>query len=124
MLGISKDKLKGVRMLLMGEGTLPPPRMLSEKPKVKYNQAKACWCQLFKLCQRPNATTRLFPVNISYPVVWEDYFVPWFKQTLPHLVDEMPCFGWFMAARHNTDFKDVKNRPMHHHCRCLDCANV
>ena len=122
--GISKDKLKGVRLLLQGAGTLPAPRTRVENPKVKYHQCKAFWRGFFKLCQRPNAHTRLFPANISYPCVYEDYFSPWFKKTLPDSADDMPCLGWLMAARRDDEFKDVKNRAKHFHCRCQECANL
>jgi hypothetical protein len=122
--GISKDKLKGVRRLLVGEGTIPAPRVRPERPCIKYSWGLAFWEEFFKMCQRPNDTTRLFPVNNSYPAIYEDYFTPWFKTTLPDQLDEMPCLGWVMAARHDPRFSDVKNRPKHHHCRCQECANL
>ena len=123
--GISKSKMGKVRDLLRDENKeLPPPPTRPERPRVKYTQCKTFWKCFFKNCQRPNAHTRLFPVNASYPCIYEDYFEPWFKQTLPDSVDDMPCLGWLNAARHDEEFKDVKNRPKHHHCRCETCANL
>ena len=122
--GVSKDKMKGVRRLIAGEGTIAAPRVREERPQIKFAWCKCFWFQFFKLCQRPNATTRLFPVNQSYPTIYEDFFQPWFKHTLPAHVVDMPCLGWLIAARHDPMFGDVKNRPKHHHCRCLVCANL
>lgn len=126
LFGVSKDKLKGVRALLKGEGTVPPPRVRLERPRVKYAQCKVFWKDFFKNCQRPNKEIRLFPVNASYNVVYEDYFVPWFQKVYPEHSrnGDRPCLGWFMSARHDPDFKDVKNRAKHHHARCEDCANL
>jgi hypothetical protein len=123
--GISRDKLKGVRILLRGEsGALPAPRLGPERPRVKYAQCMAFWKSFFKLCQRPNQHVRLFPVNCSYPAVYEDYFTPWHKKLYPAGGNDQPCLGWLMAARHDATFQDVKNRPKHHHCRCNECANL
>jgi hypothetical protein len=122
--GVSKDKLRGVRVLLKNEGAVPAPRVIPERPRVKYNQCKAFWRAFFKNCQRPNNTTRLFPVNVSYPCIYEDWFVPWMQKTLPESINELPCLGWLMSARRDGEFADVKNRPKHHHCRCQECANL
>jgi len=120
--GVSKNKLKGVRQLLKGAGTLPAPRVVAERPKVKFNQCKGFWRAFFETCQRPNDQIRLFPVNASYPFIYEEHFQTWFKQALPE--SDLPYMGWFMAARHDEEFSDVKNRAKHHHCRCLECANL
>jgi hypothetical protein len=122
--GISKDKLKGVRRLLVGEATIPAPRVRQERPRIKFAWGLAFWEEFFKMCQRPNNFTRLFPVNNSFPAIYEDYFLPWFKTTLPDNLDEIPCLGWVMVARHDPRFSDVKDRPKHHHCRCFVCANL
>jgi hypothetical protein len=122
--GISKDKLNAVRVLLHGEAIVQAPRVRQEREAVKYNQCKAFWKSFFKICQRPNDHTRLFPVNASYPVIYEDYFTPWFTKTLPACVGDEPCLGTLVSARYDDAFKDVKNRPKHHHCRCQTCANL
>ena len=76
--GISRDKLKGVRVLLRSlQGTMPAPRVRPERPWVKYAQCMAFWTSFFKMCQRPNEFQRLFPVNASYPTIYADYFEPW-----------------------------------------------
>jgi hypothetical protein len=123
--GISKDKLKGVRALLEDNygGSVAPGRLNPIRPRVKYNQCKAFWIELFKTCQRPNDHTRLFPVNYSYAAIYDDFFVPWCKKTLVTGAG-VPCLGWLMSARHDSDFDDVADRPKHHHCRCLQCANL
>jgi hypothetical protein len=69
-------------------------------------------------------TTRLFPVNASYPAIYEDYFMAWYKTTLPDNEDDLICLGWLTSARHDFAFADVKNRPKHHHCLCPTCANL
>jgi hypothetical protein len=123
--GVSKDKLKGVRALLRGKGTIAAKRVSPERPRIKYNQCKAFWRSFFKNCQRPNDHTRLFPVNESYPSIYEDYFEPWFAKLFPvGTEDGIPCLGWLLTARHDEEFDDVKNRPKHHHCRCQECANL
>jgi|AntRauTorckE5430_2_1112549.scaffolds.fasta_scaffold04515_3 hypothetical protein len=122
--GVSKDKMKGVRRLLGGEGSIPAPRLRPERPRVKFAWCLSFWNEFFKNCQRPNANTRLFPVNTSYPCIYEDFFTPWFKHTLSIELDDMPCLGWLMMARHDPRFSDVKSRPKHHHCRCQECANL
>jgi hypothetical protein len=58
--GVSKDKLTGVRRLLDGEGIIPAPRLRPERPRIKYAWCLALWLEFFKVCQRPNASTRLY----------------------------------------------------------------
>ena len=124
--GISRDKLNGVRALLQtSKATLSAPRLRELRPRVKYNQCKGFWHSFFKQnCQRPNKHERLFPANSSYLYIYEDFFTEWYKITFPQFVADMPCMGFFMAARYDASFADVKNRPKHHHCRCGTCANL
>ena len=122
--GISRDKLKSVRMLLRGDkGALSAPPTRPERPRVKYVQCTTFWSSFFMNCQRPNNTTRLFPVNASYPTIYEDYFIPWMEK-IYRTRDELPCLGYFMLARHDSQFSDVKDRAKHYHARCQDCANL
>jgi hypothetical protein len=121
--GISKGKLKGVRALLKGEGTLPAPHLRPEKPNVMYTQCVCFWSQFFdQVCQRANKHLRLFPVNASFPTIYEDHFIPWFEKVLPG--KPRPCLGYFTSARRDPQFADVKSRAKHHHCRCKTCANL
>ena len=124
--GISKNKLSSVRAALMEpEQALPRVRVEVARPKVKYNQCVAFWTAFFKNCQRPNDHTRLFPVNMSYTVIYEEFFVGWFRKVFPNLsADDMPSDSIFRSARRDPKFNDVKNRPKHHHCRCETCANL
>jgi hypothetical protein len=120
--GISRDKLSKVRLLLRGSAHVPAPRVEVCRPRIAYNQCKTFWRSFFKNCQRPNDHLRLFPVNMSFPSIYEDFFTPWFEKTYP--AQTMPCLGYFSSARHDEEFGDVKNRSKHHHCRCPDCANL
>ena len=47
-------------------------------------------------------------MNQSYPSIYEDYFKPWFKKVLPHLLDYMPCLGWMTAARKDKEFAECE----------------
>jgi hypothetical protein len=124
--GVSPDKMQRVRRLLMDPGRgVAPPRVEKERPKVKYNQCKAFWSKFFnECCQRPNDRERLFPVDMSYATIYEDVFTPWFNKTLPNCVGNMPCMGWFMTARHDDAFADVKDRAKHYHARCQECSRL
>ena len=123
--GISADKLQRVRSLLRNpEATVQPALVRRNKPRHKYNQCLAFWNEFFKMCQRPNQHTRLFPVNHSYQTIYDDWFTKWFKKCYPNKVDDMPCLGWMVAARHDKKFADVKDRVNHFHCRCPECARL
>ena len=119
--GISKDKFARVRLLLQTKfGSVLAQNTSGSRDPALYNQAKAFWHQFFKLCQRPNETERLFPLNTSYRVVYSDYFVPWASKASPD--EPMASLATLIRARHDDEFKDVKDRPKHYHARCGDCS--
>ena len=121
--GISKKKKQAVvRVLASRDATVPATRVCESRPPVKYMQCKAFWASFFKFCQRPNDHTRLFPVNQSYPCIYDDFFKDWFAKTYPN--SELPCISYFKDARHDDMFSDVKNRARHNHCRCPTCASL
>ena len=92
-------------------------RGLSTRGKLLLLQKKAGVGKRTRIPERPKKKCN---------VVYEDYFVPWFQKIYPEHSrnGDRPCLGWFMSARHDPDFKDVKNRAKHHHARCEDCANL
>ena len=123
--GISASKLQQVRLAITDGNTLPPPRVESSRVSKKYSQCKHFWREFFKTCQRPNRTMRLFPVNASYPTLYEDYFIPFFKKHYADAkIENIPSMSTFSRARHDCDFDDVKHRSRHHHNRCCTCAKL
>jgi hypothetical protein len=123
--GVSKDKMRSVRRLIVGGlGAETDTQLRPLAPRVRYNQCVGFWREFFTNCQRPNDQTRLFPVNENYAHIYETHFSEWFHRVFPGEARQPPCLAWFMSARHDDEFKDVKDRPMHHHCRCPTCANL
>jgi hypothetical protein len=119
--GILKDKFARVRLLLQKQfGSVLTKNVLRTRDPSLYHQAKAFWHQFFKLCQRPNESERLFPLNTSYPVIYSEYFVPWVSKASPN--EERASLTTLIRARHDDDFKDVKDRPKHYHARCGECS--
>jgi hypothetical protein len=92
----------------------------------KYDLCFAFWSLFFEEnCQRPNAETRLFPVDKSYGLIFTEYFDPWFARLVAkgrHKVTDRPGMSLFSKARKAEAFKDVKNRRSHTHARCVECA--
>ena len=91
---------------------------------VKTRHSYAFWDQFFdKYCQRPTETLRLFPVNKSMRLLYEQHFLPWWAgQNQPEA--EKPGISTFKAVRWTSDFKDVTRRAKHHHCRCATCHSL
>ena len=124
MTGLSEAKAKKIRTLAMhGHSACAGPRARPVATNTaKSDVAFAFWNLFFENnCQRPNAETRLFPVNKTYTQIYEDYFVPWLsKQNLAPAVT--PSFTTWRRARYDDAFRDVKRRARHNHCRCETCA--
>ena len=120
MTGLSEAKAKKIRTLAMhGHSACAGPRARPVATNTaKSDVAFAFWNLFFENnCQRPNAETRLFPVNKTYTQIYEDYFVPWLsKQNLAPAVT--PSFTTWRRARYDDAFRDVKRRARHNHCRC------
>ena len=124
LFGISNSKLQQVRQAISNGSTgLPPKNCGGSRQSVQYGICRHFWREFFKTCQRPNRATRLFPTNASYPTVYEDYFLKFFKKYYPSS-DNLPSLSTFNRARHDDEFLDVKRRSRHHHCRCETCAKL
>ena len=100
----------------------------AKSSRPKYNTAHTFWSIFFEEhCQRPNATTRIFPVNKTYPDIFGEYFKPWFTRMASSNVfqsKDEPAFQRWRTARDHADFKDVKDRVKHTHARCQTCADL
>ena len=96
--------------------------------RAKFNTAYSFWFLFFEQnCQRPNNEVRLFPVDKSYNLIYQEYFTPWFDRLVKskgHQNDRKPSKTTFMRARYHEDFKDVKERAKHTHARCMECATL
>ena len=94
----------------------------------KSEAAYAFWYMFFDSnCQRPNDEVRLFPVYETFPLIFKEYFKPWFARLVKkgmYTEAARPKFGTFKAARRHADFKDVVDRPKHYHARCETCRNL
>ena len=128
--GISDRKLRGVvsavlqsrnPLLAVIKRKVAKPTMLGER--VKFNQAFKFWNDFFNdTCQTPKEGMRLFPVNLSMRIIYEEYFKPWFKR-IGH-ESARPGMRSFERARKHEAFSDVKRRKNHQHCRCNDCKTL
>ena len=122
---VSNNKMKIVRSMIYNEtshvshGNKNKHRRTSRSA---YTIAVSFWSTFFdKFCQRPNDKVRLFPVNQSYKSIHTDFYRPWHQKV--HGGDvPLVSPNVFYEARYDDLFKDVQNRPKHHHCRCKDCA--
>ena len=86
--------------------------------------AYAFWDLWFgRLCQKPNDEVRLFPADKSYSEIWKDCFLPWWKQQGQD-DSKRPTEKYWQQVRKHKDFKDVKRRAKHFHCRCTVCATL
>jgi hypothetical protein len=96
--------------------------------RAKFNTAYSFWSIFFEQnCQRPNNDIRIFPVDKSYNLIYQEYFSPWFdrlKNVKGRENDLRPSMTSFMRARHHDDFKDVKERAKHTHARCMECSTL
>ena len=94
----------------------------------KHNIAFSFWFVFFEQnCQRPNNEVRIFPVDKSYNLIYQEYFTPWFERQVEKgalCESDKPSRSTFMRARKHEDFKDVKERAKHIHARCLECAHL
>ena len=94
----------------------------------KYECAYTFWSLFFEQhCQRPNNTTRIFPVDKTYGDIYAEYFLPWFEhqvETNNFPREEQPAFGTWKKARRDPDFSDVKDRVKHTHARCKTCSDL
>lgn len=90
--------------------------------QLKGDHAYAFWYVWFdKNCSQPNDDIRLFPADYSYDDIWRECFEPWWKdQGQP--ASEKPKQSYWERVRKHPDFKDVKRRAKHFHCRCTTCS--
>ena len=136
--GISKNKMTRARHMAAGDGMIV---VHGNKGAQKQNQRRqydlcvAFWDNFFDGAQRPNDEIRLFPANLTFHVLYEDYFIPWCHwskhintkkstERLWHETAGFPSESTFRRARHHENFKDVKVRPKHYHARCLECTKL
>ena len=100
----------------------------SESSKIqKHSICVAFWEVFIELfSQKPNAQTRLYPVELSKENIFNDCFEPWFRRQVEggiYALEDKPGISTFKAAfKSNPRFKDVKKRAKHRHCRCVTCA--
>jgi hypothetical protein len=137
--GISQDKLYAASKLALNGGAdlyLHGNQLAQNRPVIKPLQSDVCynfWHHFFdENCQRPTKFVRLFPVNKSYLFIYDYYFKSWFEKQCPsnetncddveHIA--LPSLSTFQRARKHKDFKDVKKRAKHYHCRCSTCATL
>ena len=102
-------------------GRAPP---LVPREAKKNMHATSFWSIWFdEFCQKPNEDVRLFPANQSYKTIYKTHFMPWFLHTkLPN--SEKPGYSTWQQARYAPQFKDVRRRAKHFHCRCTVCATL
>ena len=102
-------------------GRAPP---LVPREAKKNMHATSFWSIWFdEFCQKPNDDVRLFPANQSYKTIYKIHFMPWFLHSrLPNR--EKPAYSTWQQARYAPQFKDVKRRAKHFHCRCTVCATL
>lgn len=124
--GVSRQKLQKARELATCAVGTKPVRSVrgGSRESRKKNHAYAFWTQFFEdYCQKPNDEVRLFPVNKSMRMVYSEYFLPWWNRRGTPL-SEKPTLSTFKKMRWHEDFRDVKRRPKHHHCRCKTCHSL
>jgi hypothetical protein len=132
--GLCESKMKKVRSMVKNKSTIAvhgSKNASSPKRATKKNLCHAFWTHFFnENCQKPTDSIRLFPVNMSFLLIYERFFTPWFQklnQATTADDDELawlPSFQCFRKARYHQDFKDVKHRPRHYHARCRDCDEL
>ena len=123
--GVCKRKVLRARRLsrrAAGACATRKPRVDDRRSASREVTAYTFWNLFFQAhCQRPNDEVRLFPVNKTMKQIYDDYFLPFARaQSIP--ADDMPSFSTWKKVRWHDDFKDVKRRPKHFHCRCRTCA--
>jgi len=125
MLGVSTYKIRAAKKAACGNISIKRKKRMRPKTMSKQHIAISFWKHFFQRCQRPNKTTRLFPNNLSMPVIYKRYFKPWFAKSYPEATNKArPFLPTVKKARWTNDFKDVVKRKNHTHCRCSDCYTL
>lgn len=97
-------------------------RVPVERGSPKFKHAYDFWFIFFEVnCQKPNSETRLWPVDKSIRQIYREYFVAYLK-ALKVPTEHWCCLEWFRQARKEPEFKDVKRRKEHWHCKCHKCS--
>ncbi len=135
--GVSEGKVSkakklaacGPRRTLSNESTTRDGgQPVGGRPTKKYNLAYAFWDAFFeKNCQKPNDEIRLFPVEKTYRMIYDEYFVPWFARQVDSdgvIPGDKPKLTVFKEARFHNNFNDVKGRAKHTHARCNECSEL
>jgi GNAT superfamily N-acetyltransferase len=125
---IGEGKMQKIVQIAKGEsrtGALSTPRTsqtVDPHKDMQTEHSKTFWRWFFNtFCQKPNLQIRLFPVNQSYTEVWENFFQPWWRRSGLAEANK-PAQRTWINARSDKEFKDVKKRPKHFHCRCVTCS--
>lgn len=126
-LGVGLNKVKKARTLAnapVGTRVVRSRFAGSGREPKKSNHAYAFWDSFFdQFCQRPHEGLRLFPVNKSFQMIYDEHFAEWWK-TKSYPECEKPGFSLFKQVRWDSDFAEVKRRRKHHHCRCKTCHQL
>ena len=132
--GISKFKMTRIRRMAASGGRVSVHGNKGRQNRGLRRQYDVCyafWDNFFADAQRPNHEIRLFPANLTFHAIYEDFFVAWrnkFVDGMPssdrewHRLAGLPSMTTFRRARTNKSFADVKVRPKHYHAKCKECA--
>jgi hypothetical protein len=100
------------------------------KPKsdTQYQIAYGFWKHFFEnMCQTPHPGLRLFPHNLTYDVIFREFY-PMYVATITANAGRVPpkkmSKSSFWRARWDPAFADVKRRVKHRHCQCPTCLNL
>ena len=100
------------------------------KPKsdTQYHIAYGFWEFFFQsMCQTPHPGLRLFPHNLTYDVIFREYY-PMYMAKIAANAERAPpkkmSKSSFWRARWDPAFADVKRRVKHRHCQCPTCLNL
>ena len=99
-----------------------------QKENTQYQIAFAFWEFFFEtMCQTPHPGLRLFPHNLTYNVIFREFY-PRYVAKIAANAERIPpkkmSKSSFWRARYDPAFADVKRRVKHRHCQCPTCLNL
>jgi hypothetical protein len=125
LLGVSTHKIREAKKAACGSANPKRKKRMRPRTTDKQHIAISFWKHFFQRCQRPNKDTRLFPINLTMPVIYKRYFKPWFAKAFPEATNkDRPSLSTLKKARWTSKFKDVVKRKNHTHCRCSECYTL
>jgi hypothetical protein len=123
--GKTRDALPNANVVKFGRDKKMPLMNMDCDLLPKYTAACNFLAEFFEeTCQRPSETERLFPVNQSIELIYNDYYLPWHKRHDKKYWDGPASVRTLFRAVQDELFADVKRRKNHLHVRCHTCKTL